>query len=202
MATVKNVSSDYTINLDNGSGLMTINGDLDVLGNITYVEELAVDDDFIIVAANNASGGTTSMGMLATRPSTPKTYAGLRFNASANQWEVSSSVDVNGGALTPYAPIATGNAAVAGSNTQIQFNDSSAFGATANLTFDKTTNQLTITGYEVYGNIGSTPSYTGNGVAVYNNTVGSGSTGLYVKNATVNDELISLSKAKLFAIIF
>jgi hypothetical protein len=175
---------------------------LDVLGNITYVEELAVDDDFIIVAANNASGGTTSMGMLATRPSTPKTYAGLRFNASANQWEVSSSVDVNGGALTPYAPIATGNAAVAGSNTQIQFNDSSAFGATANLTFDKTTNQLTITGYEVYGNIGSTPSYTGNGVAVYNNTVGSGSTGLYVKNATVNDELISLSKAKLFAIIF
>ncbi len=202
MATVKNVSSDYTINLDNGSGLMTINGNLDVLGNITYVEELAVDDDFIIVAANNTSGGTTSAGMLATKPSTPKTYAGLRFNSVTNQWEISTSVDVNGGALTPYSQIATGNAATAGSNTQIQFNDSGAFGATANLTFDKVTNQLTITGYEVYGNIGSTPAYTGNGVAVYNNTAGSGGTGLYVKNATVNEELVSLAKAKLFAIIF
>jgi hypothetical protein len=202
MATVKNVSSDYTINLDNGSGLMTINGNLDVLGNITYVEELAVDDDFIIVAANNASGGTTSMGMLATKPSTPKTYAGLRFNASTNQWEISTSVDVNGGALTPYVSIATGNATVSGANTQIQFNDGGAFGATANLTFDKVTNRLTVTGHEVYGNIGSTPSYTGNGVAVYNNTVGSGGTGLYVKNASVDDELVSLSKAKLFAIIF
>lgn len=36
--------------------------------------------------------------------------------------------------------------AVAGSDTQIQFNDSSAFGADADLTWNKTTNVLTVTG--------------------------------------------------------
>jgi hypothetical protein len=61
---------------------------------------------------------------------------------------------------------------------------------------------LTLRGHEVYGNIGATPAYTGNGVAVYNNTVGGGGTGLYVKNANVNDELVSKGKAIVYGIIF
>lgn len=40
----------------------------------------------------------------------------------------------------------------AGSNTQIQFNDSNAFGATANLVFDKSTNTLDVNGPVVAGN--------------------------------------------------
>ncbi|MFN9960364.1 MAG: hypothetical protein ACK55I_45355, partial [bacterium] len=39
---------------------------------------------------------------------------------------------------------ATGSAGVAGgSNTQVQFNDATSFGGSANLVFDKTTNNLT-----------------------------------------------------------
>jgi hypothetical protein len=42
---------------------------------------------------------------------------------------------------------ATGSPGTAGgSNTQIQFNDTTAFGGSANLVFDKTTNNLTVTG--------------------------------------------------------
>jgi hypothetical protein len=42
---------------------------------------------------------------------------------------------------------ATGSAGVAGgSNTQVQFNDATSFGGSANLVFDKTTNNLTVSG--------------------------------------------------------
>jgi len=48
---------------------------------------------------------------------------------------------------------ATGSAGVAGgSNTQIQFNDATSFGGSANLTFDKSTNILNVTGNVVATN--------------------------------------------------
>ena len=40
-----------------------------------------------------------------------------------------------------------GGANVAGSNTQVQFNDAGTFGASANFTFDKTTNTLSVTNF-------------------------------------------------------
>ena len=53
-----------------------------------------------------------------------------------------------------------------------------------------------------YGNIGSTPLAVSNSVVVYNKAVGSGGTGLYVVSSSVNDELVSKSKAIVFGIIF
>lgn len=46
--------------------------------------------------------------------------------------------------LGQIAPV--GNAVVNGSNTQLQFNDAGSFGASANLTFNKVTNILTVSG--------------------------------------------------------
>jgi plastocyanin len=43
-----------------------------------------------------------------------------------------------------WAAQSGGGASVAGSNTQVQFNDSSSFGASANFTFNKTSNTLTV----------------------------------------------------------
>ncbi len=58
---------------------------------------------------------------------------------------------------------ATGSAGVAGgSNTQIQFNDATAFGASANLVFDKAVNNLTVTGNIVV----NTGAYYGNGAGL------------------------------------
>jgi hypothetical protein len=160
---------------------------------------LTTVDDFIVVAANN-TGTITDMGMLAQTG--PTTFAGLRFDVGANSWQVSTSVYGNGTANTSaYQPLSTGGA-IGGANTQIQFNNNGVYGANANLTFDYTTSRLTVTGHEVYGNIGSTPAYSGNGVAVYNKAIGSGGTGLYVKNSSVDDELVSKSKAIVFGIIF
>jgi hypothetical protein len=91
---------------------------------------------------------------------------------------------------------------VAGANTEVQFNDGGAFGANANLTFDKAVSKLTVLGHMVLGNIGTTPSSTANAAALYNKAEGSGGTGVYVKSSTVDDELVSKSAAIVFAIIF
>jgi len=206
MATIKTTSSDYTINVgpyDTGNtkwtGTMNVNGNLNVAGNITYVTDIAVNDAFIIVAANN-TGTVTDMGLVATKGSS--SYAGLRFDVAANAWQVSSSVNIDGSPITAYASIATGNASVSGANTQIQFNNSGSFGASANLTFNNVTNVLTLNGSQTLGNIGAAPSSVSNAVVIYNNTQGAGGTGLYVISSTANDELTAYKRAKRLSIVF
>lgn len=201
MATYKNISSDWYITVDSGQGTIYIDGNLDVAGNITYVSDIAVNDAFIIVAANN-TGTVNDMGLVATKVANTA-WAGLRFDVSANAWQISSSIYGNGVPVAAYANILTtsSTANAAGSNTQIQFNQGGTFGASANLTFDYGNNKLTMLGYQVFGNT-ATPANVANSVALYSNVTGSGGTGLYFTSASANDELVSKSKAIVFAIIF
>jgi hypothetical protein len=201
MATYKNISSDWYITVDSGQGTIYIDGNLDVAGNITYVSDIAVNDAFIIVAANN-TGTVSNMGLVATKVAN-SSYAGLRFNASANSWQISSSVYGNGVPVAAYSNILTSGspAVAAGSNTQVQFNQGGVFGANANLTFDYANSGLTLNGYQVLGNT-ATPANVANSVVLYSNVTGSGGTGLYFTSASANDELVSKSKAIVFAIIF
>lgn len=206
MATIKTTSSDYTVNLgpyDTGNakwtGTMNVNGNLNVVGNITYVADIAVNDAFIMVAANN-TGTVTDMGLVAKKNSS--SYAGLRFDVTSNAWQISSSVDSNGNPIAAYSNISSASFSIGGSNTQVQFNDSGAFGATANLTFDKTLNQFSVlNGSQVLGNVGTTPSSVANSVIIYNKQPGAGATGLYVVSSSTNDEVTAYNKAKLLSII-
>ena len=201
MATYKNISSDWYISVDSGVGTIYVDGNLDVAGNITFVSELAVNDAFIIVAANN-TGTVTSMGLVATRVANTS-YAGLRYNSTANAWQISTSVSANGAPVAAYANIATGTVTVAGANTQVQFNDSGTFGATANLTFDKSINQLTITaGSQRLGNIGTAPAAVANSAVLYNQAPDLGASGVYARTTSTEDELITAVRARLFSIIF
>jgi hypothetical protein len=200
MALYKNISSDWYISVDSGVGTIYIDGNLDITGNVTYVSEIAVNDAFIVVAANN-TGTVTSMGLVATRVANTS-FAGLRYDATANAWQISTSVAANGAPIAAYANIAGGGAGtVAGANTQIQFNDAGAFGATANLTFDKTTNRLTLSGHQALANV-ATPANVANAVVIFSNAVSAGGTGVYFTSAAAADELVSKSKAIVFSIIF
>ena len=201
MATYKNISGDWYITVENGLGTVYIDGNLDVAGNITYVSDIAVNDAFIIVAANN-TGTVNDMGLVATKVANTA-YAGLRFDVTANAWQISSSVYGNGVPVAAYSNILTSGspAVAAGSNTQVQFNQGGVFGASANLTFDYSNNKLTMLGYQVFGNT-ATPANVANSVALYSNVTGSGGTGLYFTSASANDELVSKSKAIVFAVIF
>ena len=208
MATYKRIDGDYAITTLNSADNVTITthtlevvGNLDVSGNLTYINvtELNIQDPFILLNASNTGSYASNSGVLTHTAAS--TFAGIRYNATATQWEISSSTDTTGLAGT-WSAIATGNATVAGSNTEVQFNDGGSFGGNANLTFDKAVSKLTVLGQMVLGNIGTTPSSTANAAALYNKAVGSGGTGVYVKSSTVDDELVSKSAAIVFAIIF
>lgn len=202
MATVKTTSGDYTITVANGLGLLTINADLDVVGNITYIDssELKVTDPFITVAANN-NGAIQSMGLVAQKTTT--TFAGLRFNTVSGDWEISDSVDANGAPISAYVTIASGN--VGGTPgapvNSVQFNNAGVFGGNSKFTFDSANTKVGITGQLVLGNIASTPTATANSAALYNNTEGAGGTGVYVRSTTVDDELISKRKALAYSLV-
>jgi hypothetical protein len=205
--TYKNINSDYYVNLNNGDGLMTVNGDLDVTGNITYVAELNVNDAFIVVAGNN-TGTVTSMGLVAQK--TANSWAGLRYNTTVEAWQISTSTSIAGVPVLSYSNIATGggSAFVAGANTQVQFNNAGNFGATANLAFDSALNKLTLNGYQSLGNIGTAPTQTANAVSIYTNGVDVGNTGVYIvgtngaNTVTSSGELINATRARLYSIIF
>ena len=202
MATVKTTSGNYTITVADGLGLLTINADLDVVGNITYIDstELKVTDPFITVAANN-NGAIQSMGLVAQKTTT--TFAGLRFNTVSGDWEISDSVDANGAPISAYVTIAAGN--VAGTPgapvNSVQFNNAGTFGGNSKFTFDSANTKVGITGQLVLGNIASTPTATANSASLYNDTEGAGGTGVYVRSTTVSDELISKSKAIAYSLV-
>ena len=199
MSTYKNTSGDLTMTGDGGLATLTINyAEAIINGNLTYTGNLTTVDDFIVVAANN-TGTVTDMGLLAQTG--PTTFAGLRFDTTANTWQISSSVYGNGGPVTAYANIATGNAAVAGANTNIQFNNSGSFGGNTRFSYDFANSRVTLTGSQAFGNT-ATPANVSNAVTVYSNAVGSGGTGLYITSSAAADELVSKSKAIVFAIIF
>jgi hypothetical protein len=201
MSTYKNTSGDLTLTGDNGLATLTVNYANTIFnGNFTYTGNLTTVDDFIVVAANNA-GTVTEMGMLAGINTPINLYAGLRFDRTANAWQVSSNV--NGLGLGTYANILTTGSAVAaaGSNTQIQYNNNGTFGASSTLTFDYTTGKLSLNGFQAFANV-ATPSNIANSVVLYSNAIGSGGTGLYFTSASANDELVSKSKAIVYGIIF
>ena len=202
MATVKTTSGDYTITVANGLGLLTINADLDVVGNITYIDstELKVTDPFITVAANN-NGAIQSMGLVAQKTTT--SFAGLRFNTVSGDWEISDSVDANGAPISAYVTIASGNITTSPGApvNSVQFNNAGAFGGNSKFTFDSANTKVGITGQLVLGNIASTPAATANSAALYNATEGAGGTGVYVRSTTVSDELISKRKALAYSLV-
>lgn len=66
------------------------------------------------------------------------------------------------GQITP-----TGNATADGANTQVQFNDGGSFGASGNLTFNKSTNILTVA-----GTTNSTNIVSANITGAFNGTIG------------------------------
>ena len=196
MSTYKTTSGDFTLTCENGNGVFTINAQTVFVGNVIYDQPSTTTSAFLTVAANN-TGAITDMGLLAQK--SPTTFAGLRFDSGVSAWQISPNVYGNGNPITAYANIGS---AAAGANTTIQYNNNGVFGGNANLSYDFANSVLTLQGYEVLGNIGAAPVAPSNAVAIYNNTVGDGATGVYVISSNVDDELISANQARKFAIIF
>lgn len=211
MTTYKRIDGDYHIeSIDTGADdvivttrTLQVNGNLDVYGNLTYINttELEVSDPFILLNSSNTASYQSNSGIVTHK--TSSTYAGLRYNQDANQWEISTdtnaagtsgtwdAIDAGGGAITP-----------GGSNTNIQFNNSGSFGGDANFSFDSATNSVELDGAIVLKDQGSVPSSSAGNTIIYANTAGSGGSGVYVVDGSTNEELVSKAKAIVFSIIF
>ena len=214
MATYKRVEGDYNIisvedndNVIIDTHTVKVYGNLDVVGNVTYIEtnELTVDDPFITVAGNNnGTLGTAQFqeqGLVAQ--TSGNTFAGLRFNNGTLTWQISPSVTAAGAPISAYTDIGTAAAgSVGGPLYSIQYHDAgNVFGGSAYYSVDYANSRVTLNGDQVFGNIGTAPTAVANSVAMYHNEIGSGGTGLYVKSAAVEDELVSKTKAIVFALI-
>ena len=210
MATVKRIDGDYSIstlnsidNVNITTNTVRVFGNLDVEGNLTYINvtELNIKDPFIVLNSSNTGSYPANSGILTHKSNND--FAGLRWNNVASSWEVSSSTGTSGETGT-WINIATGFVVsnAAGSNTQIQFNTANNFDASADLTFDKAINKLELQGHLVLGNVAVAPSITANALTLFNQGVGGGDSGLYVRSNAVDDELTSRRRAIAFGIIF
>jgi len=212
MNTKKRIDGDYYIETINATDMVhiasntEIDGNLTVNGNVTYIntEQLDVKDPFVMVNMSNTATYASNAGLLTHKTAT--TFAGIRYNTNDNRWELSTSTGTTGETGT-WSEIGTAAAgAVAGANTQVQFNNSGSFGASANLTFTDTS-QLNIG-----GNVNVTtglqladvaaPGAVTNTTVLHGGTAGSGGTGVYFVDGSTTDELVSKSKAIVFGIIF
>jgi hypothetical protein len=215
MTTHKRINDDYRITAVNNDRVTVdchtfeINGNLLVFGDVANVvtTELFVDDPFITIAANNAGANTavalfTEQGIVSQ--TSANTFAALRFNNATANWEISPSVTANGSAITSYQAIGTATAgSVGGPLASIQFHDTgNVFGGSADFVWNSGNSSVYHQGHYIFGNIGSAPASTANSASLYNSTVSSGGTGVYVRSDTVDDELCSRSKAIVFGIIF
>jgi hypothetical protein len=228
MPTYKRIDGDYVITTVNSGDFVTINthtveinGNLNVRGNLTYIEvsELKVDDPFITVAANNTGSGNSALfpnqGLVAQTGI--NSFAGLRFHNETLEWQISDNVTADGAPITPYQPLGLATSGLPGGPVNaIQFNaGSDIFGGNSEFSYDSANSQVTLDGSlrvlndyielqgrMIYGNIGTPAPAVANSVVVYHNQVGSGGTGLYVRNIADQDELVSRKKAIVFGLIF
>lgn len=202
LVTQTSASTYAGIRFDNANLTWQISSSVTSSGDaISEYANVAISSGPFLVAALNNTGDISTaqwitQGILAQTSS--ETYAGLRFNNSTLKWEVSSGVTAGGEPLDPYYEIIAG---AAGSSFDIQFNYNGALTGTANLAYDPDLSKLTLSGYQVFGNIGGPPDGVLDSAVVYHNPEGQGGTGLYVKTDSVDEELISKSRAIVFGLI-
>lgn len=215
MSTNKLISGDYNITSVNSgdnvvvtTNTLRVVGNLDVVGNVTYIESTntTIVDPFITVAGNNTGNIDTAIykqqGVVAQTSSTQ--YAGLRFDNQSQTWQISPNVLGNGAPITAYQPIATSANTLlpGGGQYSIQYNaGGAALGGSSTFIYNPSNNGVTITSPFAFGNLGATPTPITDTVIAYANTLSTGGTGLYVKSNFVDDELISKTRAFAYSLI-
>ncbi len=190
------------IRFDNANLAWQVSSSVDVTGAaIDEYSNVATSAGSYLIAAPTNVGTYTEpvwpeQGLIVR--TSDSTYAALRFNNTTSKWEVSPGVTAAGDAIDPYLEVVSGPAEP---QFAIQFNVNNVFSGSTSLTFDSDLSQLALTGYQAFNDIGGPPAAVANAVAVYHNIESAGGTGLYVKTETVEQELVSKSRAIVFGLI-
>jgi len=131
-----NVTADYFIG--DGSQLTNINAG-NISGNVNFANTAGTAQ----YVTANAQANITSVGTL--------TSLSVTGNITGGNLLTGGTITAAGNVTAPYfIGNLSGNIAAAGANTQIQFNTGNLLDASANLTFDKSTSTLKVTGNATY----------------------------------------------------
>jgi hypothetical protein len=95
--------------------------------------------------SNASQPNITSVGTLTSLTVSGNTNLGPVGNVIISGGSNGQVLTTNGSNVLSWTTVASGSNA-AGSNTQVQFNDGGSFGASSGLSFDKTTNNLSVSG--------------------------------------------------------
>ena len=166
-----------TSSTDTSTGALVLTGGLGVSGNLN-AGNLGVSGDFStsgnITATGNLSGGNiATTGAFSAQGNLSSGNITTAGNVVGNNLSIGNLANVGGnlaalGVLTDNYYYANGASVdfqqPSGLNTQLQYNNNGDFGANANLTFNDSTNVLTVGGNIVAGNIAV--SGTANSVAL------------------------------------
>ncbi len=149
---------------------------------------IAVTAGTVTTAAQpNVTSVGTLTGLTVNGVTTLGSVSNVRITGGTSGYVLST----NGSGTLSWIEQAGGGGTVAGNSTQLQFNDSGEFGASANLTFDNTTNELSIVGNIANVNYATANYFVG---TVLGDVVGTASA---AGNVTVADQPLITSLGSL-----
>lgn len=194
MATVKRLNTPYTIDTTD----VIVTGNLTVLGTQTTLETIdtAINDNLIILNNGESGAGVTkgNAGIIIDRGTEPVAVFG--WDESIDKWVISSDG-------VTFANIAafTGNVGI----TAVEDDNNPRLGGNLNtLSYEifSSTNNVTINDALELTNQ-PTPANIAASSILYANTIGGGTTGIYVVNneITAGEELVTKTRAFGFSLI-
>ena len=187
MATIKNVSDSYTINVP----VMTVNGNFIVAGTSTSVDSTntTIWDNIITLNGGTSPGTapTQNAGIEVDRGT--QANVALRWNETTKKWEITN----DGSTYNPIATTSGGGGLVISANVDM-------LGYTL---YSSTTGTITHDANISVKNTATAPAAISGYNVVYAQTPGGGGSGLFVTNTTTTAaELATQAAAIKYSIIF
>ena len=215
MSHTQRFSDNYKLESIGGAGTveieattLTVTGNLVVAGTNTAVNSTALDiaDKTIVLNKGETGAGVTSpvhSGIEIDRGTLTNT--GLRYNDTSNKWELTEDgtawfdvLNSNSG-LTDVVDDVTPQL---GGPLDVNGQTITSAGDGDIIIDPNGTGQLKINHEVSLQNQGSDPSATASYNKLYAKTPGNGGSGVFFVNSTSSDELVSKTKAMVFALIF
>jgi hypothetical protein len=194
MATVKRLNTSYTIDTTD----VIVTGNLTVLGTQTTLEttDTAINDNIIILNNGESGAGVTkgNAGIIIDRGSEPVAVFG--WDEEIDKWVISSD-----GVTFANVASFTGNAGI----TAVADDPNPTLAGNLNTLsyeiFSSTTNVIVNDSLQLKSK--ATPANVASSSILYANTIGGGTTGLYVVNDQVvsGEELVTKTRAFGFSLI-
>jgi hypothetical protein len=176
----RSLTTATPVTLNNGELAYTSNGDQLFIGS----------NGVVVPIAGKKTPGTLTANQALVANSTSAIDRIIVANAVVTTLTANGSVGTNGQVLVSNGTAVFWGTGTSGANTQIQFNDSGVANATAGFTFDKTSNNLTVSN-TIFTTTVNAASYNAGAIGLGTGGSVQNTTSIFVGNNTVNTVITS-----------